>query len=166
VTVTEYLDLQCPICRQASTTTIPAVIRDLVRTGKVKLAARTLHFIGPDSTRAARVAAGAQAQGRLWPFLEAFYARQGEENTGYVTDAFLRQVAAASGVNATRALTAAGGSAATARLKTADAAAGAVGVTGTPTLTVRRGRGPERKLSASPLDATATVAELRQAVAR
>ena len=56
---------------------LPALIRDQVRAGKVKLAVRTLHFLGPDSERAARVAAGAERQGRLWAFLEAFYARQG-----------------------------------------------------------------------------------------
>ena len=77
LTVTEYVDLQCPVCAAASRETLPALVRDYVRTGKVKLEARTLHFIGPDSERAARVAAGAEQQGRLWPFLEAFYAAQG-----------------------------------------------------------------------------------------
>ena len=92
LTVTEYVDLQCPVCARAATTTVPALIRDQVRAGKVKLAVRTLHFLGPDSERAARVAAGAERQGRLWAFLEAFYARQGTENSGYVTDGFLRDV--------------------------------------------------------------------------
>src|SRR4029450_11884418 len=100
VTVTEYLDLQCPICANASRTVLPGVVDDYVRTGKVKLEARTLHFIGEDSVRAARVAAGAEQQGKLWPFLEAFYAKQGTENSGYVTDDFLREVAAEAGVNA------------------------------------------------------------------
>ena len=55
VTVTEFLDLQCPICAEASKPTLPRSSNDYVRTGKVKLEARTLHFIGPDSVRAARV---------------------------------------------------------------------------------------------------------------
>ena len=93
VTVTEFLDLQCPICAEASKTTLPTLVNDYVRTGKVKLQARTLHFIGADSSRAAQAAAGAQAQGKLWPFVEAFYAAQGQENSGYVTDGFLRSVA-------------------------------------------------------------------------
>src|SRR5215216_6329703 len=46
VTVTEYVDLQCPICARAAASTLPALIRDEVRAGKVKLAVRTLHFIG------------------------------------------------------------------------------------------------------------------------
>ena len=104
VTVTEYVDLQCPICAEAARETLPALIKDYVKTGKVKLQARTLSFLGPDSVRAAKVAAGAQEQGRLWAFLETFYASQGTENSGYVTDDFLRGVATAAGVDADKAL--------------------------------------------------------------
>ncbi len=163
LTVTEYVDLQCPVCARAATTTLPALIRDQVRAGKVKLAVRTLHFLGPDSERAARVAAGAERQGRLWAFLEAFYARQGPENSGYVTDAFLRDVSGAAGVDAGRALGQADSAFATARLQRANDDAARLRVTGTPTLTVRRGGGPDRVLGASPLDAAAVQAELAAA---
>jgi protein-disulfide isomerase len=144
VTVTEYLDLQCPICQEASTSTLPALVRDYVKTGKVKLQARTLQFIGPDSVRAAKVAAGAERQGRLWPFLETFYANQGEENSGYVTDAFLRQVSAAAGVNASAALGQADSAFAQGRLSLANSDASKLGVDSTPTFTVARGDGPAR----------------------
>ena len=63
LTVTEYVDLQCPACAAAARETLPALVRDHVRTGKVKLEARTLHFLGPDSERAARFAAGAARAG-------------------------------------------------------------------------------------------------------
>jgi protein-disulfide isomerase len=148
VTVTEYVDLQCPICAAASKSTLPALVRDYVRTGKVKLEARTLHFIGPDSQRAARVAAGAADQNRLWPFLEAFYAAQGGENSGYVTDAFLRSVAGAAGVNADAALAKADGGAAQAQLDRAAADAQRLGIDSTPTFTVARGSGKPQVLSA------------------
>ena len=108
ITLTEYLDPQCPICAQAAQETLPTVIKKYVRTGKVKLQARTLSFIGPDSVRAAKVAAGAAQQGKLWAFLETFYASQGTENSGYVTDEFLTDVAKASGVDAEQALAFAG----------------------------------------------------------
>ena len=104
ITVTEYVDLQCPVCASAAKETLPTLIDDYVRTGKVKLQARTLSFLGPDSVRAAQVAAGAERQGRLWAFLETFYAAQGPENSGYVTDDFLREVAQAAGVDADKAL--------------------------------------------------------------
>ena len=166
LTVTEYVDLQCPICAAASRETLPALVRDYVRTGKVKLEARTLHFLGPDSVRAARVAAGAERQGRLWPFLEAFYARQGQENSGYVTDAFLRSVAAASGVDAAAALKVANGAPAQERLNRANADAQALGIDSTPTFTVARGDGKPHVLAAGAQDPASLAAALDRELAR
>jgi protein-disulfide isomerase len=166
VTVIEYVDLQCPVCARAAQSTLPALIRDEVRAGKVKLDVRTLSFLGPESVRAARVAAGAERQGKLWAFLEAFYARQGTENSGYVTDDFLREVAKAAGVDASKAIAQADSAFATGRLQRADADATRMNVQGTPALTVKRGSGPERTLQASPLDAAAVQAELDREAAR
>jgi protein-disulfide isomerase len=145
-TVTEYLDLQCPICKAASTQVLPSLIDDYIKTGKVKLQARTLHFIGDDSTAAAEFAAGAGRQGKLWSFIEAFYANQGEENSGYVTDSFLRDVAQASGVNADQAFAYAKTDGAQAALDTADSDASAVGANSTPTFTIKKGDGAETTL--------------------
>ena len=166
LTLTEYVDLQCPICARAAQSTLPALIRDDVRSGKVKLQVRTLSFLGADSVRAARVAAGAERQGRLWAFLEAFYARQGMENSGYVTDGFLRDVSKAAGVDSGEAIGQADSAFASGRLERADADATRMNVQGTPTLTVKRGNGPERVLKASPLDAAAVQAELDREAAR
>ena len=151
VTVTEYLDLQCPVCAEASRTVLPSLVNDYVRTGKIKLQARTLHFIGADSVRAARVAAGAEQQGRLWPFLEAFYAKQGNENSGYMTDAFLRDVAGSAGVDARTALDYAGTAAAEKPLVTANTDAARLKIDGTPTFTVKRGDGAPKVVSADQL---------------
>ena len=148
ITVTEYLDPQCPICAEASKANLPDLINNYVRTGKVKLQARTLHFIGPDSIRAARVAAGAEQQGRLWPFLEAFYAAQKTENSGYVTDAFLRSVASAAGVNADKALAYADGAASEMPLTRANAEASKAGIDATPTFTIAHGSGTPQVTSA------------------
>ncbi len=161
VTVTEFVDLQCPICAEASRTTLPPLVRDYVRTGKVKLEARTLHFIGPDSVRAARVAAGAEQQGRLWPFLEAFYAAQKSENSGYVTDDFLRTVASDSGVNAGKALAYADTAAAQKPLAQANAEASRHGIDATPTFTVQRGDQAPQVVSAADLAQAVAVASRR-----
>jgi protein-disulfide isomerase len=166
LTVTEFVDLQCPICAATSRETLPTLLRDYVRTGKVKLEARTLHFIGPDSERAARVAAGAERQGKLWPFLEAFYAAQGQENSGYVTDDFLRSVASASGVDAAAALKTADTPAAQEQLNRANTDAEALGVDATPTFTVARGNGSPHVLAGGAHDmptlATALDKELQR----
>jgi len=160
LTVTEYVDLQCPVCAAAARDTLPTLVRDYVRTGKVKLEARTLQFIGPDSVRAARVAAAAQEQGRLWPFLEAFYSAQGQENSGYVTDAFLRSVADAAGVDADAALAAAGSAATAEQLNRANRDAQTLGVDSTPTFTVARGDGKARVLASGAQDPQTLAAAL------
>jgi protein-disulfide isomerase len=166
LTLTEFVDLQCPFCAQVSTTTLPTIVDDYVRTGKVKLEARTLHFLGPDSTVAAQIAAGAEQQGKLWPFLEVFYANQGQENSGYVTDEFLRRVASAAGVDADEALAQANGDFAQRRLDRANAEAGQLGVDSTPTLVVSgNGRAPH-VLDADPLDPQAVSAALDRELGR
>jgi len=157
ITVTEYVDLQCPVCAAAAKETLPTLINDYVRTGKVKLQARTLSFLGPDSVRAAKVAAGAERQGRLWAFLETFYAAQGPENSGYVTDDFLREVAQAAGVNADKALDFAETPEADAALERANADAGAVSADSTPTFTVKRGDGAETIIGVGVTDLSAAL---------
>jgi protein-disulfide isomerase len=138
ITVTEYLDLQCPICDQAAKSNLPGFISKYVRTGKVKLQARTLSFIGPDSVTAAKVAHGAQEQGKLWAFLETFYASQGQENSGYVTTDFLTKVSTAAGVDPKAALSYSKTQAAQTNLDDADAAAQTLKIDSTPSFTVSR----------------------------
>ena len=161
VTVTEFADLQCPVCAEAARRTLPQLIRDRVRTGEVKLDARVLQFIGPDSVRAAQVAAGARAQGRLWPFLAAFYAAQGQENTGYATDGFLRDVAAAAGTDAGRALEYATTADAQDALNQANADAQTHGVDSTPTFLVTGPSGRTRVVAGH--DPAALTAAIRAA---
>ena len=161
ITLTEYVDLQCPICAEASKQTLPWLVKNYVRTGKAKLELRTLRFIGPDSERAAHVAAGAEQQGRLWPFVEAFYAAQGQENSGYVTDGFLRSVAKAAGVDAGKALSAADGTFAVRRLERADADATRLGVNATPTFTVAKAGGQPRVIGSGVLSHAQLKAALR-----
>ena len=91
VHVVEFADLQCPYCDEFSVQALPQLIQTFVRAGEVSFAFRNLSFIGPDSVRAGRVAAGAEQQNRLWNFVELMYLNQGEENTGYATDAYLHR---------------------------------------------------------------------------
>jgi protein-disulfide isomerase len=50
------------------------------------------------------MAAGAAGPNRLWSFADAFCASQGQENTGYVTDEFLREIGASAGLDVDAAL--------------------------------------------------------------
>ena len=92
VTLNEFADLRCPFCRDFSQQTLPLIVRDYVRTGKVKLAYQDLGFLGPESVTAAAAGAAAAQQNKLWNFAELFYFNQGSETTPYVTDAFITKL--------------------------------------------------------------------------
>jgi protein-disulfide isomerase len=140
VRVVEFADLQCPFCAQASKDVLPGVIRDQVRTGKVRLEFRPLAFIGDDSVRAARFAMAAAAQNRLWNVVDLLYANQGDENSGWATDALLRRAGAAvPGLDVSRVLAERDGAAVTAQLEAASELAERHDVTETPTFLVGRG---------------------------
>jgi protein-disulfide isomerase len=94
----EYGDLQCPYCKAFSEEEIPAAIEGAVDAGKAKITFRNLLIIGADSLPAGAAAIAAGEQGRGWNYIETFYRNQGEENSGYVTEAFLEAVARAAGV--------------------------------------------------------------------
>jgi protein-disulfide isomerase len=92
VLLVEFADPQCPYCREFAVKTWPAIVQKYVRTGKVRMELRLVDFLGKDSTRAARALLGAARQNRMWDASARFYDVQGTENTGYVTDRFLREV--------------------------------------------------------------------------
>jgi protein-disulfide isomerase len=98
VTVTEFGDPQCPVCKAFSEQVAPQLISGEVKTGKVKYTYQPYLIIGPDSKPAMKATLAAGEQGRFWNYLQLFYLNQGEENSGYVTDDFLTSIAKAAGV--------------------------------------------------------------------
>jgi protein-disulfide isomerase len=94
VTLIEYADLSCPVCRQYAEQILPTLVDEYVRTGKVRLEFRGLAFIQPvaNSERALRHGLAAGLQNRLWQFVELTYANQGEEGTNWFTEAFAREI--------------------------------------------------------------------------
>ena len=94
VTVVEYIDLQCPFCQEFETQALPALLSDYIRTGKAKLVARPVAFIGPDSERGREGALAAARQNKLFNFAELLYFNQGTENTGWLSDTMVEQAAA------------------------------------------------------------------------
>lgn len=98
VTVLEFGDLQCPVCKGFAEEVLPPVIDSQVRSGEAKLSFRNYTIIGPQSTSAGAAAIAAGAQGRGWSFVELFYRNQGIEDSGYADDAFLTAIATGAGV--------------------------------------------------------------------
>jgi protein-disulfide isomerase len=98
VSVIEYGDLQCPVCKEFSFQVSPQIISNVVRKGTATYEFRQWTIIGPQSITAAKAALAAGEQGRYWNFIEVFYRNQGTENSGYVTDDFLTSIAEGAGV--------------------------------------------------------------------
>jgi protein-disulfide isomerase len=94
VTLVEWVDLQCPFCRQFAGEAMPTIIEDYVRPGKVKVELRTLAFIGPDSERGRDALIAAGEQDKLFNFMQLLFTNQGTENTGWLDDDFVRAAAA------------------------------------------------------------------------
>ncbi|MGA8745694.1 MAG: thioredoxin domain-containing protein [Solirubrobacterales bacterium] len=98
VTVYEYGDLQCPICKEYSEQILPQIIEGQIREGKAKIEFRNFTIIGPQSKPAGAAALAAGEQGRGWNYIDIFYRNQGEEDSGYATESFLTEIAKAAGV--------------------------------------------------------------------
>ena len=98
VSVIEFGDLQCPVCKEFSLQVAPDIISQIVRKGQANYEFRPWDIIGPQSPIASKAAYAAGEQGRGWSFIELFYRNQGTENSGYVTDSFLTSIAKGAGV--------------------------------------------------------------------
>jgi protein-disulfide isomerase len=98
VTLLEFGDLQCPVCKGYSEEVLPQIIENQIRGGEAKLEFNNYTIIGPQSTPAGAAAIAAGEQGRGWNFVELFYRNQGTEDSGYATDAFLTAIAKGAGV--------------------------------------------------------------------
>ena len=165
VTIVEFADPQCPFCKEFTLNELPAVVKDQIRTGKAKMDLRYLTFIGPDSTPAAQALEAAGLQNRFWHASDLFYRNQGEENSGYVTDAFLKSILTAAGADATKAMAAMSTSAVSQQLGEAQTLASRYGVNSTPTILVGPTGGDLKKDSESSPTA-AGIAKLVDAAAK
>jgi len=98
VTLIEFGDLQCPVCKGFAEEIIPPVVEGQVRDGEAKIEFRNFTIISAESIDAGAAAVAAGEQGRGWNFVDLFYKNQGIEASGYVTDDFLTAIAEAAGV--------------------------------------------------------------------
>jgi protein-disulfide isomerase len=137
VTMIEYIDLQCSACRVFETEIMPSIFPKYVRTGKVRVEARPIVAIGPDSERGVRGALAAGEQDRLFDFAQIIYYNQGPENGGWLTDQMLQDAAASiPGLDIPAFLQALHSSAVRGQEKRVNEEANADAVSGTPVLLV------------------------------
>ena len=167
VMLIEYVDLQCPICQEFETQVFPDIVQKYVRTKKVKIVVEPWAFIGNDSFRGQDVMLAAEKQNKAFNFEEVLYANQGTENTGWLTDDLLYQIAVSVPGMKIQPLFAERGSAFVKKDAAQIAAdAQANNVTGTPTIFVgKAGAQPTQVPMQNGLDETTLVKYLDAAVA-
>lgn len=154
VTLVEYVDMQCPYCREFEVEALPALVEKHVRPGTLRIELRGLAFIGPDSERGMRAVLAASRQDRLFQVKGLLFANQGHENTGWLTDE-LAEAAARSvpGTDVTRFADDMDSDAVSALLEEHAGEASNAGVNSTPTVFVGETGGELRRVElASPSD--------------
>lgn len=167
VTMTYFGDYECPVC-QAFTLQggFPQLVQNEVRQGKVKVVYKsfcTATCNGPNPSvfptqQVAGLAAG--KQNKFWQYTELFYREQGQEDTGYVNEAYLTALARqVTGLNLATWQSDRNDSTLTAQVSSDQTDAKNIGVSGTPTLIFRGPKG-----QAAPSAAVPSYAQLQQAI--
>jgi protein-disulfide isomerase len=162
----EYIDLQCPFCQQFETQVMPDIIKKYVRTKKLKVEARILDFIGPDSSRGRDAMIAMATQNKAFNFAELLYYNQGTENTGWLSSAMVGEaVSSIPPVRVQDVLNLQSAGSVTKQAKGFDAAAVVDKVSGTPTLFVGKSgtKGKQVPLT-SPTDEQSLVTALDTAL--
>ncbi len=76
VTVVEYADFQCPVCKRAASTIVSQIEEDYVLDGRVNIEFRMFPFLGQESWAAAQAAEAAREQGKFWEYHDALFQQQ------------------------------------------------------------------------------------------
>jgi protein-disulfide isomerase len=166
VTLIEFADLQCPFCAEYSRQAMPTVVKNYVRAGKLRYQLRLRSFLGDDSVKAAGAAAAATQENKLYQFADLFYLRQGEENSGYVTDGFIRSLAGDAGADPAATVKAANDPSNQPLVQEAEKQATDLGSQSTPDFYLRLASGRLVKVAPQDLTADAFTEALDQALAQ
>lgn len=141
VTITEFLDMQCPFCARAAINTVPTLVTRYVKTGQAKLVLQPLGFIGPDSERGALAVIAAGEQQAAGQMSELLFRNQGAENGGWLSDDMVSKAGTALKLDVGKLDDARGGDTAK-KAFDASVAAGKTGnVQSTPTFKVKGAKG-------------------------
>lgn len=165
VTLVQVEDLGCTHCREFTARAFPAIVRDYVRTGKVKIDFRGLGVVTPASEPALRYALAAARQNRLWQVVGLFYENQARLNELVSDAAVTRLVRGVGGLDAARLVRDAATPAVARQVRSLLAESVVRKVEGTPWFFVRRGAGPLVNVAPAAYDAASFRAILDDALA-
>lgn len=150
-TLVYFGDLECPICREFTLGAFPSVIANFVRKGKLKVEYRSMETATREPAifreqQAAALAAGLQQ--KMWYYVELFYHEQGEEDSGYVTPAYLRGLAQqVPGLNLARWESERSSTKLVEEVERNETEAGEQGFSGTPSFLLGKTGGPMHKVT-------------------
>jgi protein-disulfide isomerase len=164
VTLTVFEDPQCPFCRQWNIDTLPTVVENYVRTGRIKIVYRGVIVIGANSLVGLAAEYAAAEQNKLWQMAEALYERQGNENSGWITTAVVRDAAREIGLSPAKIVAALKSSSVTSAIRASISEAQSLGITGTPTFAIQKQLGSLQQLQVGGLEPADFTAALDQAL--
>lgn len=102
-TMMVFADMQCPYCAEFENTAMPAIVQRYVRPGKLKIVFQPIVIIGNDSVLGARAVASAAQQNKMFEYAGILYRNQGQENSGYLNQAYVKKIGSATpGLNVTK----------------------------------------------------------------
>jgi protein-disulfide isomerase len=156
VTITEYGDLVCPICKDFALGSESQLIANDVRSGRVKIVYKALETASATAnnsmfvpSQTAALAAGAQKHG--WDYIELFYHEQGDETTSYVTDRYLQGLAQqVPGLNYNQWNSARQSSSLATQVRADEQAAAGAGYNSTPTIIIQGSKGQAQPIVGNP----------------
>jgi protein-disulfide isomerase len=164
VSLLVFEDPQCPFCDEWNLDTLPTMLQQFVRTGKIKLVYRGVEIIGPNSIVGLRAVVGAGLQNKLWEMSDALYANQGKENSGWITSPLILQLAKDLNLN-TKKLIAGANSVAVTKLLEADVKqAAALKLSGTPGFVILNPPAVPKQLNVTSLEPAGFIASLNAAI--
>jgi len=167
VTLVEFGDLQCAPCAQFSREVLPQIVSRYVRSGKLLLVFRAIDLLGDDSLRAAQMAVALGEQNRLFQFVSLMYENQGQANSEYVNDRYLRALATAiTGANVPRALRTRGSASVHAQLRSAQQLGAHLQIASAPSFLLYRHGQPPQHLRPGKLAAASFETALQRLLGR
>ncbi len=181
VTITEYADLECPVCdtfalsSSANTSDgtpgsgyFDQLVSQYVRTGKAKIVYRSLETAtgnGPNAAMWSQQQAAAYAAGlqnKAWDYIELFYREQQPETSQYVNPAFLQSIAQqVPGLNLASWQANRQSSTLEAQVASDGTSAQSLGFTATPTLVVRGPKGQATPIQSLPSNYSEITSEIK-----
>nr|WP_120490923.1 thioredoxin domain-containing protein [Corynebacterium lactis] len=83
VVMSMYSDFECPFCARFATQTEPALVKDYVDSGLLRIEWNDLPVNGPKAEKDAEAGRAAAAQGKFWEFARVLFAKATERGSGH-----------------------------------------------------------------------------------